>query len=503
MTFDQLLKAIPHTFAAEERKLLERALEFARKAHEGQKRKSGEDYIEHPMEAAIILGQIFPDPTSIAALFLHDILENTPVTLIDVEKNFGKVIADLVDGVTKLGSVRLRNSKEPQYVETLRKMFIATSKDVRVIMIKLADRIHNIRTLQFLPENKQKSIATETLEMYAPIANRLGIYKWKNELEDRCFAILDPVAYEKTKLLLEEELKKSERGVKELQKHLSSILRTEGHKFLVVDGRVKRVYSLYKKVKKYGEDFPKHNDIIALRIVTRTTADCYACLGAIHTHFQPVPDRIKDYISTPKPNGYQSLHTAVFDGQGGIVEIQIRTDLMHEEAERGVAAHWFYTEQGKRSGAPAKTTSWIHELRAWQEHASNADEFFESLKIDFFKDRIFVLTPKGDAKDLPTGAIVIDFAFGVHSDLGYHMMGAKINGKMSKITDTLKQGDVIEILKSKQPVKISRDWLRAARTSNARNRIRTYLAEHDKSIMQRVRQLKLQDFNLPTFFRKK
>jgi GTP pyrophosphokinase len=275
----------------------------------------------------------------------------------------------------------------------------------------------------------------------------------------------------------------------------------EGAKFLEVSGREKRFYSLFKKLQRYDNDISKIYDVVALRIITKSSTDCYNILGLIHNHFQPMPGRVKDYIATPKPNGYQSLHTTVFDKNGGIFEIQIRTDLMHEEAERGVAAHWFYSEEGKQDNIERIQTKWIKELRAWQDETTNPEEFLESLKIDFFQDRIFVLTPKGDVKDLPAGASVIDFAFAVHTDLGYHMMGAKINNKMASIYDELKQGDVVEILKNKNPVKISRDWLKAAKTSNAKSRIRHYLNENNKGMLQRIKELK--DISLPTFFRKK
>ncbi len=495
------LKSIPHKFSREDSALLERALAFARDAHTGQKRKSGEDYATHPLEAAIILGKIFPDTTTIVATLLHDIPEDTKVTLEEVEKKFGKEIASLVDGVTKLGHVRLRNSKDEFYVENLRKMFIATSEDVRVMLIKLADRLHNMRTIKFVPADKQVRIATETLEIYAPIAGRLGIGAWKDELEDLAFRVAHPKDYEKVEKTLEEELKSHDRNIKEMQKQLGQILRMEGIKFQDVSGRVKRVYSLFHKLEKYDGDITKIYDLIAFRIITKSTADCYATLGILHKHFQPVPGRVKDFIGTPKPNGYQSLHTSVFDKFGKVFEIQIRTDLMDEEAERGIAAHWFYAEQGKADNLH-RQSSWIKELRAWQDEAVNAEEYLESLKLDFFRNRIFVLTPKGDVKDLPMGATVIDFAFSVHSDLGYYMMGAKINGKIARIKDELKKGDVVEIHKSKKPVTISRDWLSSARTSHARSQIRKYLAEHDRGIISRVRELKLQDLKLPRFFRK-
>jgi GTP diphosphokinase / guanosine-3',5'-bis(diphosphate) 3'-diphosphatase len=501
-------KSIPHKFAAEEKALIQKALDFAAIAHKDQKRKSGESFVHHPMSAAIILGQIFPDTASICATLLHDITEDTNTTSEMLEAEFGKEIASLVDGVTKLGRVRLRNSKDEYYVENLRKMFIATSRDVRVMLIKLADRLHNMRTILALPKDKQEKIASETLEMYAPIAGRLGIGAWKDELEDLSFKIVDPVNFEKTNKLLQERLEQRQKSTKQMQKELASILRLEGIKFRDISGRSKRIYSLFKKLQRYHDDISKIYDKIALRIITKSTADCYAALGAIHKHFKPMPGRVKDFIATPKPNGYESLHTTLFDAEGRPFEVQIRTDLMHETAERGIAAHWFYEEQGK-SDRLERGASWFKELRAWQEEmAAHPDEFLEGLKIDFFKDRIFVLTPKGDVKDLPVGASVIDFAFSVHSDLGYQMLGAKINGKMGKITDELHQGDIVEILKSKKPATPSRDWLAAAKTGHARALIRKYLAEHDKGLFQRVRELRIKDISsrlpgLPTFFRKK
>jgi guanosine-3',5'-bis(diphosphate) 3'-pyrophosphohydrolase len=500
---EDFLKSIPHNFKPEDKKLILQAFSMAKRAHTGQKRKSGEDYFIHPVEAAKILGQIFPDVLTLCATLLHDVPEDTQVTLEEVEKEFGQEIAQLVDGVTKLGHVRLQKGQDAMYMENLRKLFIATSKDVRVIIIKLADRLHNMRTIEFLLPVKQKKVATETLEIYAPIAGRLGIGTWKDELEDLAFHIVFPNEYDNTKNLLDQELKRRDENIKEMQKNLRHIFHTEGAKYMEIKGRVKRLYSLYNKLKKYDGDITKIYDIVAVRIIAKSIADCYSILGVIHAHFQPVPGRIKDFIATPKPNGYQSLHTTVFDKKGNVIEIQIRTDLMHEEAERGIAAHWFYTEEGKKETTDRIATPWMNELRAWQEETGNSEEYLENLKIDFFQDRIFVFTPQGDIKDLPIGASVIDFAFAVHSDLGNHMMGAKVNGKMAKITDELSKGDVVEIIKTKKEVPISRDWLEAAKTSNARNKIRHYLNEHDKGIIQRVKELKLQDFKLPRFFRKK
>src|SRR3989344_4265020 len=411
------LKSIPHHFKPADEALLKKAFEFGTLAHAGQKRKSGEGYFTHSTGAAVILGQIFPESPTLAATLLHDVPEDTDVKLEEIEKQFGPEIANLIDGVTQLGHVRMKNSQDKYYVDNLRKLFIATSKDVRVILIKLADRLHNMRTLEFIPSEKQIKVAKETLEIYAPIAGRLGIASWKDELEDLSFKIVYPKEFEETKKTLAAELAKRAENLKIMQKSLEHTLKTEGIKFLEVAGRVKRLYSLYKKIEKYHGDTSRIYDIIALRIKARSTADCYAALGAIHNHYQPVPGRIKDYISTPKPNGYQSLHTSVFCKNGMVFEIQIRTDLMDEEAERGIAAHWFYTEEQKPDTLRPLQTKWIKELMAWQEAAESPEDFLESLKIDFFRDRIFVLTPKGDIKDLPAGATIIDFAFAVHTDL--------------------------------------------------------------------------------------
>lgn len=501
--FHSFLNSIPHKFSAKQVEILKGAFELAQKAHEGQKRKSGEDYFIHAREAAIILGQIFPDAATLAATLMHDVPEDTKVTLTEIETLFGKEISRLIDGVTQLGRVRMKDSQDKFYVENLRKLFIATSQDIRVILIKLADRLHNMRTIKFIPPEKQIKVAVETLEIYAPISARLGIGNWKDELEDLSFKIVYPKEFEKIKNLQENELHSRKENIKEMQKNLAHVLHTEGIKYLEITGRVKRLYSFYKKLQKYDSDISKIYDIIALRIITQSSTDCYAALGAIHKHFQPLPGRIKDFIATPKPNGYQSIHTTVLDAHGSAFEIQIRTDLMHEESERGVAAHWFYAEEGKPETVSRLSANWIKELQSWQEETQNPEEFLESLKIDFFRDRIFVFTPKGDIKDLPMGATVIDFAFAVHSDLGYHMMGAKINHKMASIYDELESEDTVEIIKSKKPAVISRDWLKAARTSGARNKIRHYLNEHDKSVLNRIRELKLKDFTLPKFFRRK
>lgn len=482
MKFQDVIASIPHQFTEEEKGQLERAYEFAKVAHGSQLRSSGEEYITHPSHVASILGQLFPDTDSITAAFLHDVPEDTSTSLENIKNEFGEKVAELVDGVTKLGKVRLHSHNDPQYLENLRKLFVATSRDVRVMLIKLADRLHNMRTIEFVKPEKQRRIAIETLEVYAPIASRLGIGAWKDELEDRSFRIVDPERWEHVRNLHQRLVDSRQEAFDALKQNLNATLSDQNITFNSISGRVKKLYSLHKKLQKpgYKDNENKVADIIAFRIITSSIADCYAALGAIHQKFQPAAGSFKDYISLPKPNGYQSLHTTVFDDNGGQFEIQIRTDLMHEQAERGVAAHWFYTQSGKQSKKVSQDQSWANELRAWQEHEGDPDELLETLKLDLFSDRIFVLTPNGDVINLPLGATPIDFAFRVHSDLGFYMTGAKINGKMASIYDELEQGDMVEILKTKNPVKMSRDWLLSAKTSHARQQIKHALSQQTR-----------------------
>lgn len=500
MEFKDFINKIQYSFTEEELSVMRKAFDLNKKAHAGQKRFSGEDYFTHPVAAAQILAKIFPDATTIAATLLHDVPEDTKITIEEIRAEFGEKIASLVDGVTKLGTVRLRNSTDKFYIENLRKMFVATSQDIRVILIKLADRVHNIRTIEFVKQAKQKRIAEETLEIYAPIASRLGIGEWKDELEDRAFKVVDLKAYEETERLLRERMPDSQNLIQQLKKDLGVVLRTEGVKFLQIKGRVKRIYSLYKKLKKYDGDVSKIYDLVALRVITKSTGDCYAILGAIHNHMQPLPGRVKDFIALPKPNGYRSIHTTVFSPDKKVFEVQIRTEQMDEQAERGIAAHWFYTEHGKLdshemfndnslSPKAIAETQWVQDLQKLQEQAQDAKDFLDQLKIDFFRDRIFVLTPKGDVKDLPEGATPIDFAFSVHTDLGFYMLGAKVNGKMVKIDHELKSGDMVEIIKTKKPAKISQDWLGYTKTSLAHNKIKKHLNENQTGIFNTLKSM--------------
>jgi len=486
MTYEEVSTSLKQRYTPPQIKLFERAYEFASKAHAGQNRKSGDPYVVHSLAVADYLAnRLHIDINTVVAGLLHDVPEDTTVTLSEIRKNFGDQVAFMVSGITKLGKIKLRNQKDENYIETLRKMFLAMAADIRVVLIKLADRRHNLETLRFLPLEKQERIARETLELYSPIADRLGMGELKGELEDLAFPYSDPEEYKWLMEQVKERYEEMQAYVERVKKIIEKNFHETGIKFSDINGRAKHFYSLFQKVKreKYDRDISKIYDIVALRIITNSLEDCYAALGALHSKYRPLPGRIKDYIAFPKPNGYRSIHTTVFGPEGRILEIQIRTAEMHQEAEYGIAAHWAYSESGKpKSGykVPVKQLEWVNQLRDWQkEIGGSSEEFMESLKIDFFKNRIFIFTPKGDVKDLPEGASPLDFAFLVHTDLGLKTMGVKINGKMAKLADELQNGDVVEILRGKEP-KVSRDWLRFVKTSNARSKIRAYLNQHQK-----------------------
>lgn len=451
--------------------LIKRAYETAEKAHQGQKRSSGEPYFIHCIETADTLVDMRLDAATVAAGLLHDTAEDTGYTLKDIEKDFGKEIAFLVEGITKLGKIKYRGNEEK--VENMRKMFLAMAEDIRVVLIKLADRLHNMKTLQFVAPEKQQRIAIETREIYAPIAHRLGMGEIKGQLEDLSFKYLEPEEYNWLVKNVEEKYQEKEQYLEKINPIIKEELEKEKIQPLEINARIKHYWSLYKKLLKYDMNFDKVYDLAAVRIVLNTIEECYATLGIIHKLWRPVPGKIKDYIALPKPNGYQSLHTTVFCVDGKITEFQIRTAKMHEEAENGIAAHWLYAEKGKpKKGAKTDDRfSWISQLREWQNEMSGSQEFMESLKIDFFKNRIFALTPKGDAIDLPEGATPIDFAYHIHSDIGDHCCGAKISGKMVPLSHILQNGDIVEIQTQKKQHP-SRAWLEFAKTSIAKNRIR-------------------------------
>ncbi|MBI4053718.1 MAG: bifunctional (p)ppGpp synthetase/guanosine-3',5'-bis(diphosphate) 3'-pyrophosphohydrolase [Candidatus Doudnabacteria bacterium] len=489
MTIQELIRK--HQILAKDQKLLRAAFDYAQSAHAGQKRQSGEDYIQHPLIVADYLATWGMDPVTVAAALLHDVPENSEKSLDEIKKKFGDEVTFLVLGVTKLGQVKLRNQKDPTYIETLKRMVLAMAKDIRVVLIKLADRLHNMQTITALSRDKQERIARETLEVYASLAARLGMGEVRGQLEDLAFPIVYPKEYNQLVAQVRPKLQNAGHYINVAIGEFARIFRQHEIPITKIEGRIKHLYSLYQKLQRqeYGMDMGKVYDIIALRIITDSVEHCYAVLGTIHQYFKPIRGRIKDYIAVPKPNGYKSLHTTVFGPEQKFVEIQIRTKEMHEEAEYGIASHWAYSDHGKpKTGVKTnqKKLEWVRQLSEWQKEAvRRPEEFLESLRIDFFKNRIFVFTPKGDVKDLPEGASAIDFAFAVHTELGLHCGGAKINGKMAKLETKLQNGDVVEILEDKK-LKVTRDWLNLAATSNARGKIRAYLNKHESGLLTRL-----------------
>jgi len=455
----------------QEKQLVERAYAFAATAHSGQFRASGEEFIEHPLSVAKILSELEGDAETLAAALLHDVVEDTPVTLEDIRREFGADVARLVDGVTKLSKIQF-HSREEEQVSNLRKMFLAMAEDWRVVVIRLADRLHNLRTLDALPREKQKKIAEETLEIYAPLAHRLGIWRFKWELEDLGFMYLYPEEYH----LLEQEIA-VEQGQREAEAAMvidrlrSSLLEAGIH--ADVQGRAKNLYSIYRKMKTQGRQLAEIYDLLAVRAIVDTVTDCYEALGIVHTLWKPMPGRFKDYIAMPKPNGYQSLHTTVLGPLGEPFEIQIRTKEMDRTAEYGSAAHWLYKE-GKADRSFDEKMAWLRQLLDWQREMTDAAEFMEALKIDVFNDEVFVFTPRGDVIDLPVGSTPLDFAYRIHTDIGHKCTGAKVNGKLVSLSYKLNTGDIVEILTSRHSTGPSRDWLDIVKTPQARSKIKAF-----------------------------
>jgi GTP pyrophosphokinase len=479
--------------------LVERALKFGRLAHQGQHRASGEAYIRHPVAVAGLLAEIGLDAATVAAGLLHDVVEDTGVTLDRVQAEFGDDIAFLVDGVTKLGRVELKSGEDEQ-IENLRKMVVAMARDPRVLFIKLADRLHNLRTLGHLSIPRRREIARETLDVFAPLAHRLGVFRFKWELEDLALLHLEPDRYQRLAVLVKKKRTEREAYIAEVVARLRDAL-DKGGIAAEIAGRPKHFYSIYKKVYGQGKDFSEIYDLSAVRVQVNTVKDCYGAMGIIHTLWKPIPGRFKDFIATPKPNGYQSLHTTVIGAEGEPFEIQIRTREMHRLAEYGLAAHWRYKDGGAAGDLDQKLLKQFQRMVEWQYDLQSVPEFIEALQLDVFTDEVFVFTPKGDVIDLPLGSCPVDFAYRIHTDIGHRCVGARVNGRIEPLDYKLKNGDIVQILTGKANAGPSWDWLALVKTPGARNRIRQwfkkehreeYLAQGQRELERELKRLGLE-----------
>ena len=458
--------------------LVRRAYAYAAEAHEGQRRVSGGPYIEHPAAVAVLLAQLGMDPATIAAAMLHDVPEDTARTSDDIRREFGDEIARLVEGVTKLSQFSGKSSDEHQ-AENIRKMFLAMADDLRVVVIKLADRLHNMRTLGAMPIEKQRRIAKQTMEIYAPLAHRLGIWQIKWELEDLAFKYVEPERYRELAELLASRRAVRERYIDRTMKVLAAELEKAGVK-AELSGRPKHLWSIAQKMQRKHVGVDQVYDLLAIRVIVADVPTCYAVLGVAHTLWPPIPGQFDDYIAVPKNNMYQSLHTAVMGPDGQPIEIQVRTHDMHTLAEYGIAAHWRYKEGGKGDANYESKLAWVRQLMEWQHDVADATEFVESLKVDVFQDQVFVFTPKGEVKDLPSGATPIDFAYRIHTDIGHRTIGAKVNGRIVPLDHKLQSGDIVEIVTSKAARGPSRDWITMVRTPGAREKIRQWFKKQHR-----------------------
>lgn len=483
MTIDRIVKKFKENHPGTDAEILWLAYDFAAVAHEGQYRKSGEPYIEHPLHTAYLLAEIKADLATVTAGILHDVPEDTAVTLEEIKKNFGDEVAALVAGVTKLGKLKYRGIE--RYRENLKKMFLAMTDDIRIIFIKFCDRLNNLRSLDVLPKEKQQRIAKETLEIYAPIAGMLGIWRLKWQMEDLCFKYLYPEEFASIEQEYEVE-KKAERNLyfQKVKDTLVPRLEETGVTY-EIEVRFKHLYSIWKKMQNKNRRFDQIYDVFAVRLIVPTINDCYKVLGIVHTLWRPNPNRFKDYIAVPKPNGYQSLHTTVFGPDNKAVEFQIRTQQMHEESVYGIAAHWYYKER-TADGQIDKQPHWVKEIAEAQKEITNTSEFVKNVQLSVFHDRIFVFSPKGDVFELPEGATPIDFAYAVHSDIGNHASGAMVNDRLGRLDQELKNGDLVEIILEKNRSHPSKDWIKFAKTKKARDHIKQY---SKKSTLESIKRL--------------
>jgi guanosine-3',5'-bis(diphosphate) 3'-pyrophosphohydrolase len=476
--FDSLLDKVRSYSPEADIELLRRAYAFSALEHQGQVRHSGEPYLVHPLEVAHLLADMKLDVVAIAAGLLHDVVEDTLTTPARIAELFGPEIAHVVEGVTKIGAIPFSSSEERQ-AENFRKMLLAMVDDIRVVLVKLADRLHNMRTLHHLPEERRTKIAQETLDIYAPIANRLGMSKIKNELEELAFKYLEPKAYDGLRSKVDAKRKHSDIVIEELTRTLRAKLREAQVPIIQLDGRIKRLYSIHQKLKRQKIDLERVYDFVALRVVTQSVKDCYAALGIIHQTWSPVPGRIKDFIAMPRPNGYQSLHTSVVSEHGVPFEVQIRTEEMHRHAEEGIAAHWKYKEGRVGDHRDERYFHWMRQLLEVQQEVRDPQEFLQNLKIDLYPEEVYIFTPKGEVKSLPRGATAVDFAYAVHTDVGHRCVGARINGRMVPLRTRLQNGDIVEII-TQTGHKPSRDWLSFVVTSRARSKVRHVLQAEER-----------------------
>jgi len=475
--FKQLLDKVAANRPQDDLEIIRKAYDFSLVHHAGQTRASGEPFLTHPLEVSLVLADMKLDSTAIAAGLLHDAIEDTPVTHDDVRREFGDQVAHIVEGVTKIGKIGLA-SREERQAENVRKMVLAMVDDIRVVLIKLADRLHNMRTLQHLPEDRRQSIARETLEIYAPLAHRLGMGKVRGELEDLSFRYVDPIGYEQVHKSVEARRKSGEAFLARMIKVLQQKLKENGVEARV-ESRIKRLYSIHQKLLRQRIAVDQVYDLLAVRIITKSVKDCYTALGAIHQMWRPVPGRIKDFIAMPRPNLYQSLHTTVITEDGHQFEVQIRTEEMHKMAEEGIAAHWKYKDGSPVNDKDEKRLAWLRQVVEWQQDVKDPSEFLSTLKVDLYPEEVYTFTPKGKVVILPRDATAVDFAYSIHTEVGHKCVGAKVNGRIVPLRYKLRNGDVVEImtLAGHNP---SRDWLGFAKSPRARNKIRHWLNIHQR-----------------------